>query len=78
MYISDFGNPNFAIQKFTLNGTFLKSFGEFGFGDGKFTNPGGIGLDSQGNVYVTDFGENSNVQKFDKNGSFLLNWIPWH
>lgn len=45
-----------------------------GFGSGRFTNPSGITTDSLNNVYVVDFGENNNVQKFDSNGNFIMKW----
>jgi tripartite motif-containing protein 71 len=38
-----------------------------------FSNPVGIALDAEGNIYVLDVG-NSRVQKFDRNGEFLLMW----
>jgi DNA-binding beta-propeller fold protein YncE len=31
-------------------------------------------VDSAGNVYVGDFGENNRVQKFDSNGNFITKW----
>ena len=71
IFITDYGNPNFAVKEFTTNGTFIRSFGTLGIGPGQFINPGGVGTGPQGNIYVTDFGENNNVQKFDPNGHFL-------
>ena len=41
--------------------------------DGKFRKPGQIAVDSSDNVYVVD-GGNARIQKFDKNGNFLLKW----
>ena len=31
-----------------------------------------LGVDKEDNIYATDFGENNNVQKFDKNGNFIM------
>ena len=31
-------------------------------------------MDSSNNVYVSDFGENNRIQKFDSNGNFLTKW----
>ena len=31
-------------------------------------------LDAYGYVYVNDFGENNRVQKFDRNGNFIISW----
>ena len=51
------------IQKFDSDGNFLARWGSLGAGDGQFTSPCGIVLDSEGNVYVAD-ADNNNVQKF--------------
>ncbi|MFL6472030.1 MAG: hypothetical protein ACJ71H_14390, partial [Nitrososphaeraceae archaeon] len=50
VYVSDFGNAQNGIQKFTSNGTFITSWGSTGLGDGQFINPAGIAVDSAGNV----------------------------
>ena len=59
-------------------GTFIMKFGTPGsiFSTspvGRFTYPRGIALDSSGNIYVADSG-NDRVQKFDSSGNFLLAW----
>lgn len=38
-----------------------------------FDKPAGVAIDSQGNIFVMDTG-NSRVQKFDRDGSFILMW----
>ena len=48
---------------------FLLSWGSKGTGDGQFSEPNGIAVDSSGNVYVTD--GNSRVQKFSSSGTFI-------
>ena len=47
--------------------------GPLQLGDGQFQQPGGLTLDSQGNVYVMDM-RNHRIQKFDRNGRFLTKW----
>jgi DNA-binding beta-propeller fold protein YncE len=74
VYVTDWGNADQAVQKFTSDGTFLDSWGSTGLGEGEFINPAGIAVDSQGFIYVGDFGENNNIQKFDSEGNFILNW----
>ena len=74
VYIADIGSPGTAVQVFTTNGTFIRSWGSDGLGDGQFINPAGIAVDSLGNVYVGDFGENNRIQKFDSNGNFITKW----
>jgi hypothetical protein len=66
------GNGENGVQKFTNNGTFIRTWGANRLGDGQFINPSGIGIDSAGNV--ADFGENNNIQKFDSSGKFITKW----
>jgi len=40
---------------------------------GQLSQPRGVALDSQGNVYVADFG-NDRIQKFDRDFTFLKEW----
>ena len=47
--------------------------GIFGSGDGQFSVPAGIALDSQGHIYVADSG-NHRIQKFDSNGALIKKW----
>ena len=64
--------PPQVIQ--TANGyTFLTKWGSFGIGDGQFSQPEGIAVDSSGNVYVADY-NNDRVQKFNSNGNFITKW----
>jgi streptogramin lyase len=52
---------------------YLSTFGKAGSGDGEFGGPAGLDVDSTGNVYVTDPG-NQRVQMFDAQGTFLTRW----
>ena len=67
------------IHKFDPAGNLVTSWGSLGEGDGEFKFPalyqggGGVAVDDEGNVYVSD-GGNARVQKFDSNGKFLLKW----
>jgi hypothetical protein len=42
-------------------------------GNGQFNQPSGVAVDSAGEFYVADTG-NQRIQKFDSNGAFLLKW----
>ncbi len=59
------------IKKFNSGGTFELKWGSPGSGDGEFSRPEGIAIDTQGNVYISDL-NNKNIQKFDSDGNFLL------
>jgi len=52
---------------------FLKKFGGKGNEDGQLTSPHSIDIDKEGNVYVTDTG-NDRIQKYDLDGKFILKW----
>ena len=42
--------------------------------DGMFWEPTDIAFDSKGNLYVSDGYKNTNVQKFTKDGEFIMRW----
>ncbi len=48
-------------------------FGTNGSGDGQFSFPMGVAVDSVGNIFVAD-SYNHRIQKFDSNGGFLAKW----
>ena len=58
------------ISKFSPDGTFIKSFGEWGYKDGQFRSPHSLAMDSQGRLFVADRG-NRRIQKFDQDGNYL-------
>ena len=72
VYVAEWGNNR--IQKFDSNGNFITKWEGYPItkllGDGQFNHPSGIALDSQDNVYVAEWGDNS-IQKFDSNGNFI-------
>ncbi|RLI51961.1 MAG: hypothetical protein DRP09_18680, partial [Candidatus Thorarchaeota archaeon] len=61
------------IQKFTLDGQFITTWGSQGNGPGNFFGPAMIAVDSSGNAYVSEQG-NDRIQKFSAEGEFLLEW----
>ncbi len=59
------------VQKYNLVGQLVGQWGEQGRADGQLSNPQGIAVDSQGNIYISDSG-NNRVEKFDSQGKFLF------
>jgi DNA-binding beta-propeller fold protein YncE len=72
LYISD-GYGNCRVHKFDSQGHLLFSWGTPGAGPGEFNLPHGIAVDTDGLVYVADR-ENSRVQVFTPEGSYLREW----
>lgn len=77
VYVADTGNSR--IVRFNNEGEVLASWGsrspsgQNSPAPGTFTEPWGVAVDSQGNVFVADTW-NHRVQKFDAVGQFLLAW----
>ena len=51
----------------------MTKWGSSGSGDGQFSSPNGVAVDSSGNVYVADV-SNYRIQKFSSSGTFLTKW----
>lgn len=69
LYVTD--TMNFRVQVFTLDGQYLRKYGQMGASFGQLARPKGVAVDSEGHVYVVDaaFG---NFQIFDTRGDLLL------
>ena len=72
LFVSD-GYGNARVHRFTAAGELVASWGTPGTGRGEFNLPHGIAVDRAGRVYVADR-ENSRVQIFDGEGTFLDMW----
>src|SRR5215204_3937787 len=53
VYVAD--TELFNVQKFTLDGDFVTSWGSEGGGEGQFASLESLDVDSHGNVYVADY-----------------------
>ncbi len=72
LYVAD-GYGNARVHVFSGDGAHLFSWGEPGNGPGQFRLPHGIAVDRRGTVYVADR-ENSRIQLFDSEGTYLSEW----
>ena len=61
---------NFRVQALDRSGKFKYALGDFGDGQGQMFRPKGIGVDSEGHVYVVE-GLSGLVQVFDREGQLL-------
>jgi DNA-binding beta-propeller fold protein YncE len=61
------------VQKFSLEGELLASWGKAGSGDGEMKVPLGVCVDSQNYVYIADTG-NDRILKFDTDGKLITQW----
>ena len=64
------------ITKWAPDGTFIKSFGSWGYEDGQFRAPHSLAMDSQGRLFVADRG-NRRIQIFDQEGTHLDTWYQF-
>ena len=58
------------MQRFDADGRHTATYGAPGDADGEFSRPAGVATDSDGNVYVADWG-NERVQVLRPDGGFL-------
>ena len=63
-------SKNNRLQVFTSDLVFVRQFGSPGTGKGQFIRPTDITHDEEGNLYVTEYG-NDRVQVFNTQGKFL-------
>ena len=49
----------------------FRQWGSFGTGPGQFIYPTDVAFDGQGNIYVSEYGDNDRIQVFDAQGKLL-------
>ena len=64
---------NHRIQLFDLG--FVRSVGTKGTGQGQYDRPNDLAFDSQGNIYVSEYG-NNRIQVLDPNHLYLRQFNP--
>ncbi|MDP6653155.1 MAG: hypothetical protein QGF90_13795 [Gammaproteobacteria bacterium] len=69
-------NAKGRITIWAPDGSFIKSFGEWGWEDGQFRAPHSLAMDSQGRLFVADRG-NNRIQIFTQDGDHLDTWYQF-
>lgn len=69
-------NSKSRISMYRPDGSFIKSFGEFGYEDGQLRSPHSLAMDTQGRLFVADRG-NVRIQIFDQDGNHLDSWYQF-
>jgi len=64
------------VSKYAPDGTFIMSFGSWGYADGQFRSPHSLAMDSRGRLFVADRG-NRRIQIFDQEGNHLDTWYQF-
>ncbi len=72
LYISD-GYGNARVHRYTGEGEYIQSWGEWGDGPGQFALSHCVRIDRYSRVWICDR-ENSRIQIFDLEGNFLTQW----
>jgi DNA-binding beta-propeller fold protein YncE len=76
LYVSEphpFGPGTDRIEKFSPAGELLAQWGGSGTGPGQFSNPTGLAVDSEGNVFVVD-SDNNRIQELSSGGQYVTQW----
>jgi YD repeat-containing protein len=68
VYVTDGGNDR--VEVFTLEGAFVKAFGEAGSGKGQLNSPHGLVAEEGGNIWVADQ-SNSRLEEFTPEGAWV-------
>ena len=76
IYVAD-GYGNARVHKFSAQGEYLLSWGEYGTDPGQFNLVHSICTDGEGRVYIADR-ESHRVQVFDSEGNYLTQWNNLH
>jgi sugar lactone lactonase YvrE len=66
-------NVGNRVDRYTKDGRFISSFGEYGSGPGMLNAPHVIAIDSRGRLFVGDR-SNNRIEIFTQDGKFVAEW----
>ncbi len=73
----DINDARFSyISVFAPDGTYIRSFGEWGYEDGQFRTPHAMDIDSQGRLFISDRG-NRRLQILTLEGEHIESWYQF-
>ena len=67
---------NNRVVKFAPDGTYIKEWGQTGYGPSEFRTLHAIALDNDGRVFTADR-SNNRIQIFDQEGEFIAQWLQF-
>lgn len=62
------------VMQFDARGRTLATFGTFGLGPGRFRLPTDVAVDADGAMYVSEYGGNDRISKFDRERNYLFSF----
>lgn len=62
------------ILRYSTGGELLLEFGEYGDEPGQMIYPTDIALDPEGNMFITEYGEEDRVLNYSADGGFIQQW----
>lgn len=65
---------NSRIMRYSLDGGLMGTFGEYGSNPGQMIYPTDLAVDTEGHIYVTEYGQHDRILKFDRDGKFIEQW----
>ena len=69
-------DTNNRIVKYSSDGTFIKAWGETGYGPGEFRTLHALAIDARGRLFVADR-SNNRIQIFDQDGNYIATWTQF-
>ncbi len=69
-------DTNNRVVEFAPDGTFIKAWGQTGYGPGEFRMLHALAIDQRGRLFVANR-FNNRVQIFDQDGKFLAQWTQF-